>query len=68
MSRGPRSKYTSPTAAQQRALAKLTKEWQTAELIEESLNVLDALVKRGLADVKYVMGKTTESSIAYKVK
>ena len=68
MSRGPQFKYVKPTEAQQRALLKLTSEWQSAYDLDENLNILDALVKRGLASVKYTTGRTTEESIHYKVR
>ena len=38
------------TLAQARAVAKLTKEWQSAYDLQESLKTLGALATKGLAD------------------
>lgn len=38
------------TPAQQKAMAKLTREWQSAYRLGFSRNTLDALVRRGLAE------------------
>jgi hypothetical protein len=44
----------SPT--QERAMAKLTQEWQSAYELRESLATLGSLVRKGLAEVKHGYG------------
>jgi len=44
------------TATQERALAKLTDVWQSSCALGESLNTLQSLFKKGLADVRYLRG------------
>lgn len=39
-----------PTKAQQRALAKLTNEWQSAYQLKETIPTLEGLFRRGLAE------------------
>lgn len=38
------------------ALSKMTNEWQSAYSIRAGLNTLNALVRRGLIEVKYPLG------------
>jgi hypothetical protein len=45
-----------PSPAQNRAVDKLNDTWQSSVDLKESLTVLDALVKRGLANVRYEPG------------
>ena len=69
MSRGAKLKVRKPSAAQERALSKLSTKWQCAYELKESLNVLDGLVKRGVAMVQYLPGSTAfpRTSIEYKL-
>lgn len=70
MSTGAHLNIRKPTAAQIRALGKLLPdEWRTAHDIDESNNVLDALVKRKEAEVKYLAGSISfpGSRILYRL-
>lgn len=49
----PRKLYDKLSPAQERALAKLSDKWQSAYTLQESMNTLDALVRRGLAARNY---------------
>lgn len=44
------------TQAQQRALFKLTDQWRSAYDMQERLTTLNALVRRGVADRRYLAG------------
>lgn len=56
------------SAAQEEAMKKLTNEWQSSYALQVGRNTLDALVRKGLVQVKSGLGSLFSPSTAIKYR